>query len=135
MVGDTIRIIDRERGFYYEGGEAEYFLRETFSLDFDVAPLIRLALGAHPDCSLLSDLYVSRAGAGSASVTGKLNGEDFRVQFEGPRGRVENASWPVDRRGRPDRLNVRYTWGADALDRVEMEVEGREWRCRIARAN
>ena len=135
LVSDTLRIIDRERGMFYEGADAEFFLQETFGLDFSVTPVLKLALGALPDCEALTDLHVKRGGGSTVDVSGTLDGEDFDASFDGPSGRLTKANWPVGQLGRVDRLAVGYEWRPDALHKVEMTLQGREWRCRLIGSN
>ncbi len=134
---DTVRIIDRERGAYYEGSEAEEFLAESMGTDFGVPTMLFLALGGHPSCDELSDVRITTGRDGNVVCTGKHLGERFRVVFEGRGPKLKSAVWPVrSERYRDDRLEIDYRWedgdgGAPVLKEIVMWLEIREWRCKI----
>jgi hypothetical protein len=135
-LADTLRIIDRERGAYYEGYEAESFLEESLETDFDVRRVLRLALGGRPSCETLSDVRVDLKPGGKIVCTGRHLGEGFRVAF-GARGRLEAVEWPVrsETRG-ADKLRASYQWqldgpGEGTLREIVVSLEKREWRCKI----
>ncbi len=48
LSSDTLRIVDRERGAYYEGDDAVWFLAESLEADFDVPQALSLAFGGQP---------------------------------------------------------------------------------------
>lgn len=137
LAGDTLRIIDRERGAYYEGAEAEEVLRESLDADFAVAAVIALALGAHPPCADLDELSYRLGSGGEVAFTGKLAGHQVRVVFAAGSRRLEKVSWPIfSARGEADQLDVEYDWErrSDAgavLRGVVMRLETRRWRCKI----
>ena len=138
-VGDTIRIVDREHGAYYEGWEAEAFLAESFETDLDVRRVLWLAFGGHPPCDELSDVHFSMTSRGEVVCAGDHLGGRFRVVCGADR-RVREVEWPVwsDRYG-PDRLRVAFDWesgvvGEWRLRGLDVYLYGREWRCRIRSA-
>lgn len=134
---DTLRIVDRERGAYYEGLEAEEFLAESMETDFDVAAMMFLALGGHPPCDELTDVSIKVAGDGGFVCTGRHLGDAFRLDFEGRGPRLRTAEWPVrSDRYRDDRLRIDYSWedaGGErpVLKEIVIWLEMREWRCKI----
>ena len=134
---DTVRIIDRERGAYYEGWEAEDFLAQSMETDFSVPTMLFLAMGGHPPCDELSELKIENGSRGEIVCTGKHLGEDFRVVFSGPGPRFKTVEWPVrSERHRDDRLKVDYRWredegGAVVLEEIIFWLDMREWRCKI----
>lgn len=134
---DTVRIIDRERGAYYEGWEAEEFLAESMGTDFSISTMLFLALGGHPSCDELSDVRIDTGRNGDVVCTGKHIGEGFRVVFEGRGPKLKSAVWPVrSEKYRDDRLEIDYRWvdgdgGAPVLREIVMWLEIREWRCKI----
>jgi hypothetical protein len=138
-VGDTVRIVDRERGAYSEGAEAEEFLAESLDTDLDVRLVLQLALGGRPPCDDLSDVGFRTTSAGSIVCTGMHSGRDFRVVFGADR-RIQEAEWPVrSRTYGTDRLRASYEWDGDGGDRGELKglvlsLEKREWRCKIRSA-
>ena len=139
LVGDTLRIVDRERGAYYEASEAESVLAESLGTDLDVRPVLSLVLGARPPCDELTEVEFEAKPGGQMLCKGKHMGEDFRALFGAGR-RLEEIEWSVrsDTRG-PDRLRAAYDWGADSsgvvvLRGLEITLETREWRCRVRSA-
>lgn len=136
LASDTLRILDRERGHYYEGDDASAYLRESLGLAFDVAGTVALALGGRPPCDALAGIEVRGGGSGEASVRGRHLGEPFQAVFGGAGGRLREVEWPVRfDGGERDRLRVRYDWaGGPAngpLREVVLGFEERPWRCRI----
>jgi hypothetical protein len=136
LSGDTLRIVDRERGAYYEGVDAEAFLAEALGADFDVPEALRLAFGGTPLCGELSAIRCVPGALGEVYCEGRRYGKPFKVSFEGRGGRIESVEWPVlsDRYG-GDRLRVEYEWddGEDLqrLVGVVLSLEARGWRCKI----
>jgi hypothetical protein len=135
-VGDTLRILDRERGAYYEGGDAESFIAESLETDLDVRAVLSLVLGGHPPCDELSDVRFDTASSGALICTGAHRGGRFRVVFGGGR-RLEEVEWPVrSETYGSDRLRVTYEWalvanGKTALRGMVVNLEKREWRCKV----
>lgn len=134
--GDTVRIVDRERGAYYEGDEAESFLARSLDTDLDVRWMLRLVLGGRPACEELSDIGFRTPSDGATVCEGTHAGREFRVVF-GADCLLRSVEWPVWSRARgPDRLRATYEWVRDgsarpALRSVVLTLEKREWRCRI----
>jgi len=140
LVRDTLRVIDRERGTYYEGERAEEFLQSSLEMEFEVANALHLMTGGRPPCAQLSDIETASGSDGEMSVSGKSDGESFRLLFAPGNGLLTEAVWPVRvDRGSKDRLKVEYSWSAPSddpvLNRVVMRLEGREWRCRLVASN
>lgn len=137
LQADTVRIVDRERGAYYEGDEAEAFLSEALEADFGIARSLPLALGAQPPCGEIDDISFSMDSVGGVVCTGKRFGERFKVVFGADHSRLEKVEWPVRcARYGVDRMRVEYTWQSDGrggmvLSEIVLRLEEREWRCKI----
>jgi hypothetical protein len=134
MVADTIRIVDRERGHFYQDEEALQFLRDVLGMDFDVAETLRLATGGRPPCGEI-DALRARVHGGDIAFDGRYRGEHFEVVFSGPGRRLKSCEWPViGDDGRKDWFKASYRW-ADAaeadLRQLVLRFDAREWRCRI----
>lgn len=133
---DTLRIVDRERGAFYEGDDAVWFLAESLEADFDVPQALSLAFGGSPPCAELSGIRCAAGADGAVSCEGKRFGKPFKAVFDGGGGRLGAVEWPVlsDRYG-GDRLRVEYEWkgagGLETLSGVVLSLEARGWRCRI----
>ncbi|MDH3215581.1 MAG: hypothetical protein OEN01_04710 [Candidatus Krumholzibacteria bacterium] len=135
VVSDTIRVLDRERGQFYEGEDAEQLLSESLEMDFGVREALRLALGAHPPCDEVGDVRVRRNGAG-AIVDGRLPTGSFHIEFSRDNGRLKEVVWPLLDRRMADRLRAEYEWGGTGTEALGLRgmviyLEEREWRCRI----
>jgi hypothetical protein len=140
LVADTLRIIDRERGAYYEGTEAEDVLRESLEADFPVASVLALALGGHPPCGDFDALSYKLGSGGEVIFTGRHLGCPLRVVFAAGSRRLERISWPVlSPDDDTDQLEVEYDWQPQAdgklvLREVVMGLETKQWRCKIRSA-
>jgi hypothetical protein len=132
VVDDTLRIVDRERGRYFEGEVAEQFLRDQLSMDFSIQRTLSLILGGHPACENVDEL---NAKSGGSSLTGRTGGRPFMVKFL-PDGRVDEVVWPVpDDPAIKDQVRVEYDWGeagSAGLKRMTIHLEEREWRCKLS---
>jgi len=136
LSSDTLRIVDRERGAYFEGDEAARFLSESLDADFDVPQALSLAFGGRPPCDQLSEVRWEAGPSGGVSCGGEHMGRPFKVVFTGAGGRLTEVEWPVrsDRYG-GDLLRVQYEWttagGVETLSGVVLNLEARGWRCKI----
>jgi len=136
LAGDTLRVVDRERGVYHEGDDAKSFLAQSLATDLDVSQALSLALGGHPPCEDLSLVRVETTSDGAVVCAGERYGRRFRAVF-GKSRRLEMVDWPVrsDEYGL-DTLRVEYEWepaaggGAELLALV-LSLEKREWRCKF----
>ncbi len=135
LLADTVRIIDREHGAYYEGEGAEEFMSESLEADFRVSSVLPLAFGAHPACDELDDIRFTTGSAGEIVCSGKRFGKRFRVVFGADHSRLKEVEWPIrSETYGVDRLTVTYEWDTiigGGLREVVMKVEMREWRCKI----
>ncbi len=135
LLGDTLRIVDRERGRMLEGLAAEEFLRDELSMDFGVRQALLLALGGRPRCEDIDHVEV-RGDSGGRVVSGRVGDESFRTEFDSEH-RVGQVDWPVPGdRTLKDRLRVDYEWkvsdgGRAELKRMVIRLEEREWRCKL----
>jgi hypothetical protein len=133
--GGELRILDRERGRFYEGPEVDQLVQDGLGEGWDVAGLIRMVTARPPDCLLLSDISRTTSASGSR-VNGRLDGDRFRLDFSD--SGLTRASWPlIPEKGGEDRLEITYEWkktaGADnsRLVGVVLYLEGRRWRIKL----
>jgi hypothetical protein len=133
--GGELRILDRERGRYYEGPEVDQLVLDGLGEGWDVADLIRMVTARPPDCMSLSSISKTESRNGSR-LDGRLDGDSFRLDFEGPR--LTRASWPlIPENGREDRLEIKYEWKKAAgteknlLSGLVLYLEGRRWRIKL----
>jgi hypothetical protein len=137
MSGDTLRILDREHGNYFEGEEAASFLRDVLAMDFDIPPALYVAFGGAPACPEVDRLAMQLKRRGEAAFDGRIDGSPFQVVFGGRR-LVSEIHWPVfGDEGFRDRLQIVYTWEEDrnsppALRGMVLTLEDHEWRCKLS---
>jgi hypothetical protein len=135
---DTLRVLDRERGRFYEGDEADALVREGLDLDWNLDELIRRIIVTPPECRRLSEARLIDRGRSRTRLEGRIDGEKFRMDFE--HGLVVNTSWPVVSGGsQEDRMAVTYKWrgtgdalgGRPPLRGLVAFLEGRRWRVKL----
>jgi len=124
LMSDTLRVLDRERGRYYEGDEVERLVES----------------GTHtPGDWTLALSRILASGCGGVAAAGKdgdgLAGtaEDGPFELESEDGRITAATWPNPAPGDTfkDRLEVRYRWRNGALNGIEVLLPTRGWRVRL----
>ncbi len=140
IVADTMRIVDRERGQYFEGDRAEDFLGESLRMGFGVRRTLGLALGGRPGCEEVDGLQIVTGRRGEVRVRGRVDGRGFELEFSANRRRLIRAVWPVAGGPLGDRLTLKYDWDESAggslqLREVVMQLEEREWRCKLIAAS
>ncbi len=121
---DTLRVLDRERGDYWEGEAVDARLAEALDEPVDAGALVRRVLLA------LRCAAFDGARARADGLAGRLEGEPFRVALR--HGRPERAEWPapVGRDG-SERLRVEYRWIDGRLRGLTVRIPGRRWRLRL----
>lgn len=129
LYGGTLRLLDRERGRYYEGAEVDDLVADALDMPIDVAAAVNRLTGRPPACGRISDVRV-RAGSGSR-VEGRLSERPFRVETVA--GRVVRGEWPLERRdGRSgDHIEVDYRWRGRSLVGMTIWVPERGWRVKL----
>lgn len=136
VVSDTVRVIDRERGEYFEGEEAEAFLAEVLDVQVGIRETLHFALGGRPSCGDIEDIRMDR-GSDVIRFEGRTDSKPFRVEFDAQTMRLRRVAWPVRLEQRTgDRLDVSYQWdrtpdGQARLKRIVMTLEKRPWRCKL----
>ena len=141
LVDDTLRVLDRERGMYYEGDDAEEFVKHSLEMEFGVRDALVLALGKHPPCESMERIDYKAGSGGEVRFSGRTANGSFRVVFAAQDKRLQQVIWPVALdHGTMDHLEVEYRWSADdsgrpRLEGVTMRLEKREWRCRLHSAS
>jgi len=125
---DTLRVLDREGGNYYEGADVDARVADGLGRTIDLGELLRRVTGRIGDCRRLSG--VARAADGSR-VTGRIDGRDFEVRFAG--GRVASARWPLPGPGKAGRGTVEatYDWRSNGLAGLVLYVPEERWRIKL----
>jgi len=130
---DTLRVLDRERGRYYEGKEVDALVEEGTELEWDLAEGIGRVTARPMDCGRLQRVSLREGPDGG--VSGRSDGAPFEVTLAG--GYVREAVWPVMVAGRADdRMKVTYDWaerrgGGRELRELVVFLEGRRWRVKL----
>jgi hypothetical protein len=137
MVGGIIRVLDRERGLYYEGEEVNEKLREMLGLNLEVSEIISLVLGALPPCGDLQDKKINLSRSGEVVFTSQLSHRDVRIVFDAERRAIRKFKWPLAfDSGKATPLDVDYTWeqvGGEGreLRRLVLYVPEKGWRIKL----
>jgi hypothetical protein len=124
LSGDTLRLLDRERGRFYEGSEVEALMADaTHATGAWVVALRRILVSGCPG--------VEAIGLTEEGVSGSADGGTFELQA--PAGRLETATWPnpAPEETFRDRLEVRYRWKGARLQEIEARLPTRGWRVRL----
>lgn len=131
---DTLRVLDRERGQYYEGEEVDGLVSDGVGVEWDLAGVLRQVTVRAARCDRFESVSSSPRSHG-CEVKGKFDGEDFSLDFA--EGRIQEANWPAVLGGRPDdHLRITYGWepaaeGGARLDELVIFLEERRWRAKL----
>jgi hypothetical protein len=126
---DTLRVLDRERGRYYEGSEVDALVADGTGTALDLAALLRLVTTQTPRCERVADVWGTDAAA--ERLEGYLDARRFSLEI--PVGGIARARWPlqVGESERWDTLEVTYTWREGRLSRFVVYVPERRWRIKL----
>jgi hypothetical protein len=127
LESDTLRLLDFERGEYYEGSQIDTLVAEGADMWLDVTGIVNHMTLRQPVCSRLSNLAVSED-----QIKGRIDGRNFEVSATS--GRIVRAVWPLPVRGPTrDQLKIDYRWDGDRLKGVTLRIPGRRWRVKLDR--
>lgn len=124
LSGDTLRVLDRERGRYYEGEEVARLIASGTGKQGEWALALRRVLASGcPGMETVVD------GEDGLSGTGPDGPFTLRVE----NGRLAQATWPnpAPEETFRDRLEVRYRWKEGRLELLEALLPTRGWRVRL----
>jgi len=124
LIGDTLRVLDRERGRYYEGEAAEQLVDTGSGGRGLWTRGLQRVLGA--GCPGVERVATAEDGLSGAGVDGP-----FRLRADA--GRLVAATWPNPAPSETfgDRLDVRYRWRNGELRELEARLPTRRWRVRL----
>ncbi len=127
LVGDTLRVFDRERGRFYEGADLDTLIDDATDAHADWTAVVAHVLALPARCDGIAGLTRDDDGARGRNARGS-----FRLVTEG--GRLTRATWPdpVDGSTFDDRLDVRYRWEGARLDEITAGLPTRGWRVRLS---
>jgi hypothetical protein len=122
--GDTLRVLDRERGRYYEGTEVGRMIEGGTHAKGDWSLGLRRVLAS--SCPGIETIRLAEEGLSGTGPDGP-----FELRTES--GRLVTATWPNPAPGDTyrDRLEVRYRWGNGVLQFMEVRLPVRGWRIRL----
>jgi len=125
VLDDTLRVLDRERGRFYEGNEVERLIREETRVPGDWTRALLRVLGEARVCP------AERLETRPDGLEGVGPDGPFRLKWRG--GHLESAVWPDPAPGETfrDRLEVDYDWTPQGLSRLEARLPARGWRVRL----
>jgi hypothetical protein len=123
---DTLRVLDREHGHFYEGADVDAMVSDALGADLDVAELVRRVAARPLDCTRVGALRVRPDG-----LDGHLDDGAFEVGFRA--GRIASAVWPLPRNDRAGResLSAAYSWRGGRLTGLTLWVPEERWRIRL----
>lgn len=124
LSGDTLRVLDRERGRYYEGDEVTQLVVSGTGKKGEWSRALRRALASGcPGMETVVD--------GESGLTG--TGPDGPFSLKVDNGRLAQATWPnpAPEETFRDRLEVRYNWNKGQLTLLEALLPTRGWRVRL----
>jgi hypothetical protein len=123
---DTLRVLDREHGAYYAGGDVDALIERGTGTRGDWVGAVRAVGGFTPECSERLEMR-----ADGEHVSGLIDGGAFVLTTDGLR--LGRASWPDPTASRTysDRLEVAYDWDAGRLAAITVSLPRRGWRIRL----
>jgi hypothetical protein len=124
LSSDTLRVLDRERGHYYEGDDVTGLVESgTHARGNWTLGLRRVLAGGCPG--------IESVARGENGLTGSGADGPFSLRLEA--GRLSAATWPnpAPEETFRDRLEVRYRWKEGKLELVEALLPTRGWRIRL----
>lgn len=126
IAGDTLRVLDRERGAFYEGPAVEEMIERGTGTRGAWAGAIRAVAGFAPVCDRRLEMRDDGEHA-----SGLIDGGAFVLTTRD--GRLQRASWPDPTASRTfsDRLDVRYEWRAGTGSGITVSLPVRGWRIRL----
>jgi hypothetical protein len=124
LSGDTLRVLDRERGRYYEGDEVARMIESGTGTRGAWLLALRRALA----CGCPG---IETVSAGEDGLSGSGPDGPFSLRLEG--GRLHDATWPnpAPVETFKDRLEVHYRWKDRRLALLEAQLPARAWRIRL----
>lgn len=123
LAGDTLRVLDRERGAYYAGPEVDGLIERGTGTSGRWVDAVRAVAGFTPSCT--ERLEMRNDGE---HISGRIDDGTYILTTDGVR--LERASWPdpTDSRTYSDRLELRYEWDAGRLAGITVSLPKRGWR-------
>jgi hypothetical protein len=124
---DTLRLLDRERGAFYEGAAIDDLIDGGTGVRGDWADIVRVSAGFAPACDARS-IYEDQGDA----LSGLVAAGAFVLTLDSDR--LVRASWPDPTASRTysDRLDLRYDWNGRTLRGVTIRLPVRGWRVVLA---
>ena len=137
---DTLRVLDRERGKYYEGEEVRRLVVDGLEAEVDVDDILARLMTEPPSCAELSGVKFEtwepkNADPGGAKIRGRYRGHPFDATFAG--GRMIRSTWtgflPADP-GVTLEVSFDWEWRGGEVKRLRelvVYVPERRWRLKL----
>jgi hypothetical protein len=126
LSGDTLRVLDRERGAYYVGTQVDELIERGTGTSGSWVGTVRAVAGFTPHCS--GQLELREDGEHASGV---IDDGAFVLTLDG--SHLVRASWPDPTRSRTyrDRLEVTYTWDRERVTGITLALPVRGWRIKL----
>src|SRR5262245_9394106 len=130
LADDTLRVLDRERGRFYEGDSLDDLLWEGTEARANWPLVVERMLALPGSGEGLQTLAVDENGARGATAEGT-------IRLDVDRGRLQKAVWPnpIASATFDDRLEVEYAWEGERLREITATLPERGWRVRFRFSN
>ncbi len=126
LADDTLRVLDRERGRFYEGDSLDDLLWEGTEVRANWTLLVEQMLALPGSGRGIDVLVLDENGA-------RGSGPQGQVRLDINRGRLERAVWPnpIASATYDDRLEAEYRWNGGRLQEITAILPERGWRARL----
>lgn len=130
LAADTLRVLDRERGRFYEGEALDDLLWEGTEARANWPLVVERMLALPGSERGVETLAVDENGARGATEQGT-------IRLDVDRGRLKKAVWPnpIASATFDDRLEVEYAWEGERLREITAILPERGWRVRLKFGN
>ena len=126
LADDTLRVLDRERGRYYEGAALDDLLWEGTEARANWVLVVERLFALPGSGRGIETLTVDENGARGSGPDGPV-----RLDIDG--GRLRRAVWPnpIASATYDDRLEAEYRWNGNRLEELTAILPERGWRVRF----
>lgn len=134
MADGEIWILDRERGAYYEGEDADRFIRERLDISGNFSEVIGIATGSAPACGIFQQAAAHTTSRGEIAIGGLVGGGRAGFLFGAPSRKLKEIKWPFEvQPGTIEELRITYEWsdGGESLESILLILESLNWQIKL----